>query len=92
MYVITNYTKKAARRLGVKVKRSMRQGKKLDVFSKDGKLLASVGALGYKDYPTYLKTEGREVADARRKAYKARHNKHRHRKGTASYYADRLLW
>ena len=91
-YTITAYTRRQAKKLGVKVKLSTRKGKKIDVFNKDGKKLASVGALGYKDFPTFLKTEGKEVADKRRKAYKIRHNKTRGKVGTPSYYADKLLW
>ncbi len=91
-YNITAYTKRQAKKLGVSVKPSTRKGKKIDVFNKDGKKIASVGALGYKDYPTFLKTEGKEVADKRRKAYKTRHNKNRKKVGSAGYYADNLLW
>ena len=46
-YTITAYTRRQAKKLGVKVKLSTRKGKKIDVFNKDGKKLASVGALGY---------------------------------------------
>ena len=52
----------------------------------------SVGARGYGDYPTYMKEKGKEYADERRRLYKIRHNKHREKLGTASYYADKLLW
>ena len=90
-YTITTYTKNQAKKLGVVVKKSSNKKKKIDVF-KDGKKIASVGAIGYKDYPTYIKTEGKEKADKRRKLYKIRHNKYRNIKGTNSYWADKLLW
>ena len=90
-YTITRYTKNKAKKLGVIVKRSTNKKKKLDVFKK-GKKIATVGAMGYKDYPTYLKTEGKEKANKRRKAYKTRHEKDRHKKGSNGYYADQLLW
>ena len=90
-YTITQYTKNKAKKLGVTVKRSTNKKKKLDVFKK-GKKIATVGAMGYKDYPTYLKTEGKEKANKRRKAYKMRHEKDRHKKGSNGYYADQLLW
>ena len=90
-YTITQYTKNKAKKLGVTVKRSTNNKKKLDVF-KHGKKIASVGAMGYKDYPTYWKTEGKDKADKRRKAYKMRHEKDRHKKGSNGYYADQLLW
>jgi hypothetical protein len=95
-YRIKDYTKRQSRKLGVEVKPSATKGKKIDVFKK-GKKLASVGAIGYKDYPTYLELERKGVypkgyADKRRKLYKTRHNEHRKIVGTNSYYADKLLW
>lgn len=90
-YKITNYTKDKAKKLGVEVKVSKVKGKKLDVF-KDGKKIASVGALGYSDYPTYIKDKGKDYANKRRTLYKIRHKKDKDVKGTKGYYADRLLW
>jgi hypothetical protein len=43
-------------------------------------------------YPTFMAEEGKEYADRRRKAYKMRHEKDRHVRGSAGYYADQLLW
>ena len=91
MYTITNYTKQKARRLGVQVKLSKNKKKKLDVF-KNGKKIASIGARGYGDYPTFMKTKGAAYAKKRRMAYKQRHQKDRLRKNTNGYYADQLLW
>lgn len=91
MYKIKNYTLEKAKKLGVTVKPSAKKGKKIDVF-KDGVKVASVGALGNMDYPTYIQKEGLEVANEKRKAYKARHEKDRHKKGTPGWYADQLLW
>ena len=90
-YTITQYTKDRAKKLRVTVKRSTNKKKKLDVF-KDGVKVAVVGAMGYKDYPTYILADGKEEADKRRKAYKARHENDRHVRGTNGYYADQLLW
>ena len=90
-YNITKYTKDQAKKLGVVVKVSKVKGKKIDVF-KDGKKIASVGALGYSDYPTYTKTKGKVYADERRRLYKIRHSKDRNVKGSDGYYADKLLW
>jgi len=91
MYSITSYTKQQAKRLGVQVRPSRVKGKKIDVF-KQGKKVASVGALGYKDFPTFKKLDGPVVALRKRKAYKKRHAKDRQRVGTPGYYADQLLW
>jgi hypothetical protein len=91
-YHITKYTYDQAKKLGVTVKPSTVKGKKIDVFNKKGEKLASVGALGYADYPTFMATLGKEYADRRRKAYKMRHEKDRHVRGSAGFYADKLLW
>ena len=90
-YRIKPYTSRRARDLGVTVKPSTRKGKKIDVF-KNGNKVASVGALGYGDYPTFTIEKGKAFANKRRRAYKQRHQKNRTRKGTPSYYADQLLW
>jgi hypothetical protein len=95
-YKIKRYTYQQAEKLGVDVKPSKTRGKKIDVFKK-GKKVASVGALGMNDYPTYMEKE-REgdvpegTAKKRRKAYKNRHEKDRHKRGSKGYYADKLLW
>ena len=57
MYTITNYTKQKARRMGGQVQLSKNRKKKLDVF-KNRKKIASIGARGYGDYPTFMKTKG----------------------------------
>lgn len=95
-YSITAYTKSQARKLGVTVKPSTTKGKKIDVF-KNGKKLASVGAIGYNDYPTYMRLEKqgkvlKGTAKTKRKSYKARHQSNRTVKGSNGYYADKLLW
>tara|TARA_A100000171_G_scaffold35511_1_gene34048 strand:+ start:77 stop:352 length:276 start_codon:yes stop_codon:yes gene_type:complete len=91
MYEIKALQRKNARRIGVDIKPSTRKGKKIDVF-KDGKKVASVGAIGYGDYATFIKEKGREFADNRRRLYKIRHEKNRKKVGTNSYYADQILW
>jgi hypothetical protein len=90
-YLIKQYTKDKAKKLGVEVKPSKVKGKKIDVF-KDGKKIASVGALGYSDYPTYINEKGKDYANKRRTLYKIRHKKDKDVKGTKGYYADKLLW
>ena len=90
-YTITNYTKTQAKKLGVTVKPSKVKGKKIDVF-KNGKKVASVGAIGYLDYPNYIKKKGKKYADERRRLYKIRHQNDRNKRGSNGYYADKLLW
>ena len=91
VYSITEHTRQQARRIGVEVRPSKREGKKIDVL-RDGERIASVGATGYGDYGTFLRTEGKEYANERRRLYKKRHSPHRLMKGTPSYYASELLW
>tara|TARA_R110000787_G_scaffold227938_3_gene335633 strand:+ start:410 stop:715 length:306 start_codon:yes stop_codon:yes gene_type:complete len=99
-YNITAYTKRKAKQLGVQIKPSTRKGKKIDVFkkikNKQGetklKKLASIGAIGMGDYPTFLKTRGKEYANKRRKAYRSRMAKNIKVVGSAGYYAGNLLW
>jgi hypothetical protein len=90
-YKITYYTRLKAKALGVTVRPSFVKGKKIDVF-RNGKKVASIGAIGYGDFPTFLKLKGIEYAEKRQKAYKMRHEKDRHKIGSPGYYADQLLW
>lgn len=90
-YSITAYSRRQAKKIGVSIKRSKVKGKKIAVFKK-GKKVADVGAVGYKDFPTYTKTKGIKFAQKRRRLYKIRHNKTRKKVGSRSYYADRILW
>jgi hypothetical protein len=91
-YRIKNHTLAQARKLGVTVKPSTVEGKKIDVFNRKGEKLASVGALGYGDYPTFKEQKGKEFADNKRRLYKMRHQKDRVVRGTPGWYADKLLW
>ena len=87
MYTILPYTKEKAKQLGVTVTPSTKKGKKLDVY-KNGKLIASIGAVGYKDYPTYLKEDGQAIANERRRLYRLRHTKNT----LGEQLALNLLW
>ena len=82
----TNLTKarQRAKQLGVTVRESTRKHKKLDVY-RDGEYVKSIGDIRYSDFLQHGDEE-------RRKRYKNRHEKDRHKKGTAGYYADKILW
>ena len=90
MYTITPYTYKQAKRLGVTVKPSTNKTKKIDVY-KQGEKIASVGANGMNDFPTFIKKKGLKFAKTRRRLYKMRHEKDRHVKWSRGWLADRLL-
>jgi len=91
-YVIKRYSYAQAKKLGVTIKPSMNLKKKIDVFNKEGKKLVSIGDIRYKDYPTFLREDGKQVADKRRKSYKARHEATAKKVGSPSYYAYNILW
>ena len=90
-YTITNYTYKQAKKLGVQVKPSTNKTKKIDVYKK-GRKIASVGAYGMNDFPTFIKKRGLKYAKTKRRLYKMRHERDRHIVGSRGYYADKLLW
>ena len=79
-----------AKRIGVSIQPSSNPNKKIDVF-KDGKKVASIGGAGYSDYASYLEKD-KGLAEEKRRAYKARHEKDRKKIGTPSWYADQILW
>jgi hypothetical protein len=94
-YKIHDYSYNQAKKIGVEIKPSKRKAKKIDVY-KNGKKVASIGAIGYKDYPTYQAAEKKGLvpkgtAKKKQKAYKARHI-YRKLKNTPAYYADKILW
>ena len=90
-YKILPYSFQQADKLNVKIKPSTKKNKKIDVF-KNNNLVSSIGQLGYKDYPTYIKEKGKPYADKRRYLYKSRHENDLGKIGTAGYYANKILW
>lgn len=90
-YRITAYTKARAAELGVTVKPSSKQNKKIDVY-RGSKLIASIGGAGYADYPTYIESHGRAHADERRRAFYARHAKSISVRESPAWWAAKLLW
>jgi hypothetical protein len=96
-YKIRTYSKLQAKKLGVEIKPSTNKKKKVDVYNKAGKKVASIGALGMNDYPTYMELEKKKkvekgTAEKRRKLYKIRHESDRKKVGTNGYFADKILW
>lgn len=87
MYNITDYTKKKAKEIDVEVRPSKNPKKKIDVYRKDV-FLHSIGAIGYKDFPTFTKEKGREFADERRRLYHIRHKE----ETLGGLLAKWLLW
>ena len=91
MYQINSRTLEIAKRNGLVVKPSTKSNKKIDVY-KNGVLLHSIGAIGYGDYPHYLKKDGKEIADKMRQRYVARHKKGIDAGYLGEELALKLLW
>ena len=89
-YDILPYSYNQASKLGVTIKPSNYKEKKIDVY-KNNNYICSIGALGMKDYPTYIKEKGKTYADNRRKLYRIRHKKD-NIIGTRGHYALNILW
>ena len=92
MYNILPYTKEQSNKLNVTIKPSKNKNKKIDVYTKTNNFIVSVGATGYKDYPTFIQQNGKQFADKRRELYKKRHQKDRTVRNSKGWYADKLLW
>jgi len=90
-YVILPRQKANAKKLGVSIKPSINKKKKIDIY-RDGKKIANAGAIGYKDYSVYLKEDGKEIADKKKKAYRARHKYENLKKDSNGYFAWFILW
>ena len=90
-YSITPYTISQAKMYGLTVKQSTNTNKKIDVF-RAGKKIASIGAIGYNDYPTYIKSKGQKYADSRRVLYMRRHAEDIKVKWSNGWLASVLLW
>lgn len=90
MYKIKKYSYEQAKKLNVTIEPSKKGSKKIDVYKK-GVLLHSIGDINYFDYPTYLQIN-KPLAENRRKLYKIRHDGDRKIKGSAGWFADKILW
>jgi hypothetical protein len=90
-YNIKQYSYTQAKKLGVSIFPSKKPNKKIDVY-KNNKKIASVGAYGMNDFPTYISQRGMKYAKTRRRNYRMRHERDRHVKWSRGWLADQLLW
>ena len=74
MYEISPASFKVAKQYGLQIQPSTRKNKKIDVY-KDGRYIASIGDIRYKDYHIYLKENGIAYANERARLYYGRHQK-----------------
>jgi hypothetical protein len=91
-YKIKPYSYEQAKKLGVEIDPATNPKYKIDIFTKEGDYITSIGARGYKDYPTYLEENGKQYADARRALYHHRHKNDMHKVGTRGWFAGLILW
>lgn len=96
-YQINTEIRRRAKELGIDVKPSKNQLKKLDAYV-NGVFQRSFGASGYMDYHLYKRKFGDAKAEQMRRSYKARHERDRHNKYgrdgrlSAGWLADKILW
>ena len=88
-YKITDYSYNQAKKLNVEIYPSTNKKKKIDVFKNNNKI-ASIGAIGYNDYPTFINSKGLKYANERRRLYKLR--SYANNNGINGFYADKILW
>jgi hypothetical protein len=88
MYEIQPYSYARAKDLDVKIYPSTYPNKKIDVY-KNGDKIASIGAIGYGDYPTYLITHGKAFADNRKRLY---HIRHKNDNQITGFLSREILW
>ena len=74
MYEISPKSYKVAKQYGLQIEPSVKINKKIDVY-KDGRYIASIGDIRYKDYHIYLKENGKAYANERARLYYGRHQK-----------------
>ena len=78
-----------AKKYGVHVLPSTRKHKKLDVFNcTRPQVCTKITSIGDKRYSDFLQHGDKK----RRRLFKIRHERDRHKKGTAGYYANKILW
>ena len=101
MYVITDYSKLRLKELNdaldsnaISIEPSKNKTKKIDIFI-NNKKVASVGAIGMKDFPTHIKERGLEFANKRQKAFNNRFKRIpniKNGKITNMFYSRYFLW
>ena len=92
MYHLRPYHKLQARRLGVVIRPATKHPYKIDVLTKDGEYITSIGDRRYKDFIIYAEEEGFDVAERRQALYRKRHKADAQVEGSRGFYASRILW
>ena len=89
-YHISKRIYENAEKNNLTIKPSTNKNKKIDVYN--GKLfIKSIGAIGYGDYPNYLKID-KDLAEKKRLSYIAHHKKGIDKGHVGEVLALKLLW
>ena len=91
-YVISNHSKKQAKKLNLIIKVSTRKNKKIDVYDADNNYINSIGDINYNDYGSYLEIYGEIYANHRKILYHNRHKKGIEIINSKQYLSANLLW
>ena len=91
-YKISDHSKKQASLLNLIIKSSTDKNKKIDVFTKDGKFLHSIGDILYNDYARYIEMYNLAYANKRRELYLNRHKKGIDIVNSKQYLSAKILW
>ena len=89
-YIISQETRKIAKKMNVKICVSKHPHKKIDIITKNG--VISIGDIIYSDWHSYVISHGLKYANERRRLYRIRHADDIDVIGSAGYYAAILLW
>ena len=92
MYEIQPRTKQIAKKLGLIVFPSENPKYKIEIYDRNGLFLFYGGHPDFSDYPTYLKTHGKEFADERKRLYRIRHKKELDDFCSRGWIVAKLLW
>lgn len=91
-YKITDYSFKKAKENNVIIEPSNKKLYKIDIFTKTGDYITSIGNKNYMDFGTYLKFDGETIAEKRRKLYLLRHSKDISKIGSRGWWSAKILW
>ena len=89
-YKITDYSYDRAKEIGVKIKPSVKEKYKIDVYDKNDNYITSIGARGFLDFGTIIEKNGIDYANYRKELFYKRHGKYK--KGTRGWYSSYILW
>jgi hypothetical protein len=92
LYEIQPYSFKIAKKLNIRLKPSRDKKHKIDIYDDDNKYITSIGAIGMNDYEIYLKRDGKQKANEKRRLYYSRHLKDLKIKNSRGWYAWVILW